>query len=93
MLESSYSQVPESQLMCLSALELECVNSMFALSLVSTLVAVEFIARPPHQNGVDYASLRTHLKRICAQRTMQQQAHLRAATCIARARRQWLLAF
>jgi hypothetical protein len=38
MLESSYSQVPESQLMCLSALELECVNSMFALSLVSTLV-------------------------------------------------------
>jgi len=40
--ESSYSQVPESQLVeCVNsmfALELECVNSMFALSLVSTLV-------------------------------------------------------
>lgn len=39
---SSYSQVPESQLVeCVNsmfALELECVNSMFALSLVSTLV-------------------------------------------------------
>ncbi len=38
MLESSYSQAPDSQLMCLSALEHEYVISMFALSLVRTLV-------------------------------------------------------